>query len=77
MVAVFVFGLGYYWISKHTERNRDLIKMGIIGKAAVFCLMTYGWQTDVVTVLVFFAGIVDLLFTILFVKVLINLGPSK
>ena len=74
MGAVFVFGLGYYWISKDTYRNRDLIKMGIIGKTFVFCLLTYGWQTDVVTILVFLAGTVDLLFTFFFVEVLTKLN---
>jgi len=39
----------------------------------VFCLLTYGWQTDVVTILVFLAGAVDLLFTLLFVEALMKL----
>ena len=73
MGAVFIFGIGYYWISKNTQRNRDLIKLGIIGKTFVFCLLTYGWQTDVVTILVFLAGAVDLLFTLLFVEALMKL----
>ena len=73
MGAVFIFGIGYYWISKNTQRNRDLIKLGIIGKTFVFCLLTYGWRTDVVTILVFLAGAVDLLFTLLFVEALMKL----
>ena len=73
MGAAFVFGIGYYWISKNTQQNRDLIKLGIIEKTFVFCILTYGWQTDVVTILVFLAGAVDLLFTLLFVEVLMKL----
>jgi len=69
----FVFGLGYYWIGQETERNRDIIKMGIIGKAFVFCMLLYAWITGLVTVLVFLAGIVDLLFAILFTGVLMKL----
>jgi hypothetical protein len=71
--VVFVFGLGYYWISKDIKRNRDLIKMGIIGKTFVFCMLFYAWQAGIATVLFFLAGSVDLLFTLLFVEVLIKL----
>jgi hypothetical protein len=70
---VFVFGLGYYWTSKDTERNRDIIKMGIIKKSFVFCMLLYAWLAGIVTVLAFLAGTVDLLFTILFVEVLMKL----
>ena len=73
MGAAFVFGIGYYWKSKNIQRNRDLIKLGIIGKTFVFCLLTYGWQTDVVTILVFLAGAVNLLVTLLFVEALMKL----
>jgi hypothetical protein len=73
MGAAFVFGIGYYWISINTQRNRDLIKLGIIGKTIVFCLLTYGWQTDVVTILVFLAGAVDFFITLLFVEALMKL----
>ena len=71
--VVFVYGLGYYWISKDTARNRDIIKMGIIGKAFVFCMLLYALIAGIVTLLAFLAGVVDLLFVILFAEVLLKL----
>lgn len=71
--AVFVFGIGYYWISKDVTRNRDIIKMGILGKAMVFLLFLIYLFKGEITILLFLSGCVDLIFTILFVKVLIRL----
>ena len=28
--CLFVFGLGYYWVSRDLSRNRDLVKLGVI-----------------------------------------------
>lgn len=70
--AVFVFGMGYYWISKDVRRNRDIIKMGIIGKIIVFLLFLIYLLKGEITFLFFLAGCVDLIFTVLFVKVLVR-----
>jgi hypothetical protein len=70
--AVFIFGLGYYWISKDVSRNRDIIKMGIIGKTMVFLMFLIYLFKGEITILLFLAGCVDLIFTILFVKVLVH-----
>jgi hypothetical protein len=68
--AIFIFGLGYYYISKDVERNRDIIKMGIIGKVMVFLLfLIYVIKGDI-TWLLFMAGCVDLVFAVLFKQVL-------
>lgn len=68
--AVFIFGLGYYWISKDVERNRDIIKMGIIGKVMVFLLFLIYMIKGDITWLLFMAGCVDLVFAVLFKQVL-------
>ena len=70
--AVFVFGMGYYWISKDVRRNRDIIKMGIMGKIIVFLLFLIYLLKGEITFLLFLAGCVDLIFTVLFVKVLVR-----
>jgi hypothetical protein len=71
--AVFIFGLGYYWISKDVSRNRDIIKMGIIGKALVFLMFLIYLFKGEITILLFLAGCVDLIFTILFIRVLMRI----
>ena len=70
--AVFIFGIGYYWISKDVSRNRDIIKMGILGKILVFLMFLIYLFKGEITVLLFLAGCVDLIFTILFIKVLVH-----
>lgn len=67
---VVVFGLGYYWAGQDVLTNRNIIKMGILGKLLVFVLVTYAWLTGVLTTVAAGAGAVDLVFAILFMRVL-------
>jgi hypothetical protein len=73
MSLVATFGLGYYWTGQDVAMNRDIIKMGIIGKLLVFILATGGWLTGVITILTAGAGTVDLLFAILFIRILLKI----
>ena len=36
--AVFIFGLGYYWVSRDFYKNRQLAKLAVYGKLGVFCV---------------------------------------
>ena len=73
LVLVFGYGMGYYWIGNDPVRNRDIIKMGIFGKILVFILLTGGWIKGVITILLAGAEAVDLVFAILFFRILIKL----
>ncbi len=68
--VVFVFGLGYFWAAKDLKMNRNIVKMGAIGKTWVFLLISAGWLTGTVTFLAAAAGTVDLVFAALFVHAL-------
>ena len=70
MVAV--FGLGYYWVAQAPQRNRDIIKLGVIAKSIVVALIIPAWFSGEVTSLSAAAATVDFIFTILFVDVLLN-----
>lgn len=73
LAAIFIFGLGYYWISTDVKRNRDIIKMGILGKILIFALfLTYTINGEV-KMLGLAAGTVDLIFSVLFAEVLLRL----
>jgi len=72
MGIVAVFGLGYYWVASDVRRNRNIIKMGILGKTLVFVLIIPAWLRGEVTALSAAAAMVDLLFTVLFVDVLMK-----
>lgn len=68
--VVFVFGLGYFWAAQDLRANRNIVKMGAIGKTWVFSLILVGWLAGTVTFLAAVAGTVDLVFAILFVHAL-------
>jgi hypothetical protein len=59
---VAVYGLGYFWIGQDVIRNTAIGKMGIIGKALVFVLLTPGWLNGIVTIPTAGAGTADLVF---------------
>lgn len=67
---VFVYGIGYFWVSRDINKNHDIVRMGIIGKLIVFVAMLWAWVDGELPVILMGAGIVDLIFTILFIKFL-------
>lgn len=70
---VYIFGLGYYWISKDVKRNRDIIKMGILGKVVIFALFLAFVINGEIKMLGLATGTVDLIFSLLFTEVLLRL----
>ena len=66
----FVFGLGYYWVSKDIHQNHAVVKMGIIGKLIVFVGLTADAVTGHISTLMIGPGVVDLIFAILFIEFL-------
>jgi len=67
---VFVYGIGYFWVSRDINKNHDIVRMGIIGKLIVFVALLWAWLAGEVPVILVGAGIIDLIFTILFIKFL-------
>jgi len=75
LALAFVFGIGYYWVSKDLSRV-EIVKMGAIGKILVFIIPLYyairgdiGW---IVVGIVF----VDLVFAVLFIEFLLRVRKS-
>lgn len=67
---VAAFGLAYYWISQDFQKNRNLVKLGIIGKLTVFALpLAYCLASSISWQLPALAS-VDLIFAILFANAL-------
>lgn len=59
--CLFVFGLGYYWVSRDLSRNRDLVKLGVIGKPLVFVVFFGHALAQEISVLLVIPSTVDLL----------------
>jgi hypothetical protein len=73
MSLVFVFGIGYYWVSKDLSKNHDIVKLGIIAKITVFLIFPYHYLIGNMPLLIALFGVVDLIFAILFLKFLMNM----
>lgn len=70
--CLFVFGLGYYWVSCDLSRNRDLVKLGVIGKPLVFLVFFGHALTLEIPIGLVLPSIVDLLFGALFLEFLLR-----
>ena len=70
--CLFVFGLGYYWVSADLSRNRDLVKLGVIGKPLVFLVFFGHVLAHEIPMLLVIPSMVDLLFGALFLEFLLR-----
>ncbi len=70
--CLFVFGLGYYWVSRDLSRNRDLVKLGVIGKPLVFLVFFGHAFIKEIPPLLVAPSVVDLLFGALFLEFLLR-----
>src|SRR5580692_4019375 len=70
--CLFVFGLGYYWVSCDLSRNRDLVTLGVIGKPLVFVVFFGHAIAHDIPPLMVLPSIVDLLFGALFLEFLMR-----
>ena len=70
--CLFVFGLGYYWVSRDLSRNRDLVKLGVVGKPLVFVVFLGHAFIKEIPVLLVAPSVVDLLFGALFLEFLLR-----
>lgn len=68
----FVFGIGYYWVSRDISINHDVVRMGIFGKLIVFVGLLWASITGQVHFILIGPAIVDLVFAILFIDFLKN-----
>jgi len=66
----FVFGIGYYWVSRDLSRNHGIVRLGIAGKLLVFVALSWASLTGQIHLLWISAGIVDLVFALLFMQFL-------
>lgn len=63
---IFVYGMGYYFVSRDPEKNRGIVWMGIIGKLAFFFTALGYYSKKVITLLAMLLCFGDFVFSILF-----------
>jgi hypothetical protein len=66
----FVFGIGYYWVSRDIHKNQGIVMMGILGKLIVFVAMLWAFLIGQIHFIFASAGSVDLIFAILYIEFL-------
>lgn len=66
----FVYGIGYFWVSRDISNNHGIVRMGIIGKLVVFAGFLIAWYMGELALIIVGAGVVDLIFVILFIDFL-------
>jgi len=70
MALVFVFGIGYFWVSKDISRNHDIVKLGAIAKIIAFFIFAYHYLFGSMPLVIVACGVIDLIFAILFIEFL-------
>lgn len=65
-IAVLLFGVGYYLVSKDTTQNRGIVWLGAAGKVAAFALFTQAVLKDKGTMIGWGVFTGDLLWALLF-----------
>lgn len=64
--AVFVFGLGYYWVSRDFHKNRQLAKLAVFGKLGVFCVAITAWLIGALSLSGLAGSLIDFTYGLLF-----------
>jgi hypothetical protein len=70
--CLFLFGLGYYWVSRALSENRAIVKLGVAGKILVFILLFGHALAGTIPVSLAVPTLVDLLFAALFLEFLVH-----
>jgi hypothetical protein len=75
--CLFVFGLGYYWVSRDLSRNRDLVKLGVIGKPLVTLVFFAHALAHEIPWVLTLPSVVDVLFAAMFLEFLVRTGGEE
>ncbi len=65
-IAVLLFGIGYYLVSRDTSQNRGIVWLGAAGKVVVFAFFTEAFLKDKATPLAWGLSLGDFVWALLF-----------
>ncbi len=72
MLAIIIFGLGYFIVGLNIDENHGIVLMAIIGKLSVFAFFTMHYFNGIIPLIQWMIAIGDLVFAILFIEFLLN-----
>lgn len=70
MIAVILFGIGYYWVSRDLLANRAVIWLGLVAKLIIFFTFVYYYALEQAAWFPVFVLSGDFVFSIFFVAFL-------
>lgn len=73
----FVFGIGYYWVFRDIDRHHGIVRLGILGKCAVFLICLRHFLGGAIPFPVFLPACGDLAFAGLFIWFLAVYGTGR
>jgi hypothetical protein len=72
LALAFVFGIGYYYVSKNLYGNLNIVKLGIYGKTAFAAIFIYHVLFAHFHPVFLSGAIIDLVFVVLYVLFLVH-----
>ena len=75
--CICLLGIGYYWVAKDVTRNHAIVKLGIIGKVAVFSILLGHAIRGEIPYALASPGVIDLVFAVLFLEFLIRIRSAE
>ena len=75
--CICLLGIGYYWVSKDVFRNHAIVKLGVIGKTAVFSIFLGHAISGDIPYAFTAPAVIDLIFAILFLEFLLRMRTAK
>lgn len=72
LALAFVFGIGYYYVSKNLYGNVNIVKLGIYGKTAFALIFIYHVLFSQFHPVFLSGAIIDLVFVVLYVLFLVH-----
>ena len=66
LIAIGIFGAGYYIVSRDLSLNRGIVWLGLVSKIIIFCLIMYCFVTDNAAIMGLLQIMGDLCWSVLF-----------
>jgi hypothetical protein len=77
LALAFVFGIGYYYVSRDLYGNVNIVRLGIYGKAAFAVIFIYHVMFGSFHPVFLSGAIIDVVFVVLYIRFLIYARAGK
>ena len=75
--CICLLGIGYYWVAKDVSKNHAIVRIGLIGKLAVFSIFLGHAIAGNIPYAFAAPTVIDLIFAILFLEFLLHIRRAE